>query len=119
MTNKILSLLFLITFLLLACNRKGNQDGLNAKQNETSIQNPNGVINRVFKDSNGTKLYLTFDNTKQLAILKYKGDTIVLKSKTSASGFLYTNAQYKLRGKGDSLQLTKDGVLIFEHSKAN
>ena len=119
MTNKISSLLFITIFLLLACNQKRNQDGLNTKQNQISIQNPNGVINKVFKDSNGTKLYLTFDNTKQLATLKYKGDTIVLKSKTSASGFLYTNAQYKLRGKGDSLQLTKDGVLIFEHSKAH
>ena len=66
-------------------------------------------------DINGKTLEVTYDNSKDVATIKFDGQTSELVSQKPASGIWYKNDQYELRGKGNDIELTKDGKLVFEH----
>jgi membrane-bound inhibitor of C-type lysozyme len=71
------------------------------------------IVNSSAVDKKGNKLEMSFNNTKNIVILKFKGKTIELKGQTPASGIWYKNDRYELRGKGENIDLTKDGKTIF------
>ncbi|MCP9237845.1 MliC family protein [Lewinella sp. JB7] len=73
------------------------------------------IIHRSFTDARGNQLDLSFDNSRQTVAINFGGETAELASRHPASGFWYTDERYELRGKGDDLQLAKDGTVIFEH----
>lgn len=67
-------------------------------------------------DKNGKTLEVTYDNAKDVATIKFDGQTSELIGQKPASGMWYKNDQYELRGKGNDIELKKDGVTIFEHT---
>ena len=71
------------------------------------------IVNSSAVDKKGNKLEMSFNNTKNTVTLKFKGKTIVLKGQTPASGIWYKNDHYELRGKGENIDLTKNGKIIF------
>lgn len=68
------------------------------------------------KNEKGDVLNVTFNNTAGTAKAYLNGgEQIDLKQEKAASGIWFKNDQYQLRGKGNDLQLTKDGKVVFEH----
>jgi membrane-bound inhibitor of C-type lysozyme len=65
-------------------------------------------------DSNGKKLDMTFNNTKDTATLVFNGEITELEGQKPASGIWYKNDHYELRGKDESVELSKDGKVIFK-----
>lgn len=59
---------------------------------------------------------LTFNNTKGTVTLNFNGETSELVAQKSASGMWYKNDMYELRGKGNDLELKKDGNIVFTHT---
>lgn len=67
-------------------------------------------------DKSGKTLEVTYDNAKDIATINFDGQTSELKSQKPASGIWYKNDTYELRGKGNDIELKKDGVTVFEHA---
>ncbi|HMT70697.1 MAG TPA: hypothetical protein PKD16_11075, partial [Saprospiraceae bacterium] len=55
-----------------------------------------------------------FDNAKGTATVQYNGETIELITDNPASGISYKNDHYQLMGKGEYVEFSKDGNLIFK-----
>lgn len=75
------------------------------------------IVKSTLKDSSGKTVEVTFDNSKDIAILVFNGESLELKGQRPASGIWYKNDHYELRGKGDDIQLSKDGKIVFENAK--
>ena len=59
---------------------------------------------------------MTFNNTTNEAkVYLDGGKQIELIGQRPASGFWYKNENYELRGKGENVELTKDGETIFKN----
>lgn len=115
--KKLLFIAFATVFLL-ACNQsanteKTNTDTLLTTDKPHSVED--SIVHLTSMDKNNRKLDMEFNNTKGTATLILKNDTIHLQEQKSASGIWYTNEHYDLSGKGNDIQLKKDGKLIFEH----
>ena len=65
-------------------------------------------------DANGQKLEMTFDKIKDNVTVYFNNEEIKLTSQQPASGIWYKNDHYELRGKGEEIELTKDGSVIFK-----
>ena len=112
MTKTILTITLLSAFLLLSCTGSASKQD-NA---ETTTENvADDIVTTTSTDKNGKELEITFNNTKRTATLNFEGETIELTQKRAASGIWYTNDQYELRGKGNDIELRKDGEVVFEH----
>lgn len=106
----------LITLLFLtACTETTQQKAPQTVINKPVVDSTNNdeIISSSAKDKTGESLEMIFNNTKDIATLVFKGDTIVLNGQQPASGIWYQNNQYELRGKGDDIELSKDGKIIF------
>lgn len=73
------------------------------------------IVKNTLTDKDGKTLEITFNNTKNTATLVLDNQQIELTGQNPASGIWYKNDQYELRGKGESLELTKDGKIIFKN----
>ena len=60
---------------------------------------------------------MEFNNTKGTASLHFNNETIQLLSQKPASGIWYKNDHYELRGKGNDIELKKEGDVIFKHQE--
>mgnify|MGYP000886443310 FL=1 len=59
---------------------------------------------------------MTFNNTTNEAkIYLNGGEQIELVGQKPASGIWFKNDHYELRGKGESVELTKDGKTVFKN----
>lgn len=58
---------------------------------------------------------MTFNNTKNTATVVFNNETIELQGQKPASGIWYKNDHYELRGKGEEIELTKDGKTVFKN----
>ncbi len=73
------------------------------------------LVNSSLKDKEGRTLDMTFNNTTNtVKIYLNGGEQIELDGQRPASGIWYKNDQYELRGKGENLELTKDGAVVFK-----
>lgn len=103
--------------LLVACNN-GNETKVSevptAPQSSVAAT-PNVVKSRAI-GTDGTALEMSFDNDKNEASIDFKGENLVLEGQKPASGIWYKNDHYELRGKGEELELTKDGKSVFKSS---
>lgn len=61
------------------------------------------------------KLRVAHNNTKGTATLNFNGKTIEMLAQKSASRIWYKIDDYKLRGKSNHIDLTKDGKTMFKH----
>lgn len=103
--------------LLAACNNGAEK---NVAEAPTATQpsvtaTPNIVKSRAI-GAEGTSVEMSFDNDKNEANIDFKGEQLVLKGQRPASGIWYKNDHYELRGKGEELELTKDGKSVFKSS---
>ena len=67
--------------------------------------------------SSGNILLYTFDKTKSTMTIVLGDLKEELTQQRAASGIWYANEYYDLRGKGNEIELTKDGELLFKTSK--
>lgn len=112
MTTKILTITIFSAFILISCKEKSNQENV-AKPNFEKISDD--MVSVSSTDKNGKKLDLLFNNSKGTLTLQFNGETIELTQQLSGSGIRYKNEQYELRGKGNDIELKKDGIVLFEH----
>ncbi len=66
------------------------------------------------EDSSGSILVYTFDKNKSTMTIVFGDIKEELIQQRAASGFWYANNHYEVRGKGDEIELTKDGELLFK-----
>ena len=56
-----------------------------------------------------------FNITKGTATVTFEVETFELLQEKAASGIWYKNDTYELRGKGEEVELTKDGKVVFKN----
>lgn len=116
---KKLVLFFACAAMLAACNN-GNEK----KSSEAPVAGPSTVaatpdiVKSRAIGTEGTSMEMSFDNDKNEASLDFNGERLVLQGQRPASGIWYKNDHYELRGKGEELELTKDGKSIFKSSRS-
>ena len=115
MTKSILTMTMLTALFLSSCKESPKQENTETTSSE---QVADDIVRSTSTDADGNKLEMTFNNTKGTATLNFKGETIELVAEKSASGIWYTNEHYELRGKGNDIELKKDGELVFIHNDA-
>ena len=119
MNKTILTLAMTSALFLTSCNET-------AKQESTEITTANkpavdstivstDVIKTTSTDKDGKTLDMTVDPIKGVATVNFNGETIEMMQEKSASGVWFKNDTYELRGKGNDLELTKDGKVVFKH----
>ncbi|MCS4301621.1 MliC family protein [Chryseobacterium sp. BIGb0232] len=94
-----------------------SKDGKVVFQSAASTATADDILKSTLKDNSGKTLEVTFDNTKDIATLIFNGESLELKGQRPASGIWYKNDHYELRGKGDDVQLSKDGKVVFANIK--
>jgi membrane-bound inhibitor of C-type lysozyme len=112
MIKKIMTFAVLATLLFSACNGSSKQE--NAEKTTTEAISDE-VVTTTSTDADGQELKIVFNNTQGTATLDFKGEKIELVQERAGSGFWYKNDTYELRGKGNDMDLTKDGEVIFSH----
>lgn len=115
MFKSIFSIAIVGSLFLTSC--QNNTPSTNASSNPKQTETPTTVdeiVKSTATSKEGVKLEMAFNNTQNTATLVLNNETIELKGQTPASGIWYKNDHYELRGKGDDVELTKDGKSIFK-----
>lgn len=74
------------------------------------------IVSATIKNKEGQTLDMTFNNsTNQARVYLNGGEQIDMQGQNPASGIWYKNEHYELRGKGEQVELTKDGKTIFKN----
>ena len=106
----------MLTALFLgACKDSTKQENTNTTTTETVENTSDDITKTTSTSKDGKQLELVFNNTKGTVTVNFNNETIELLSEKPASGIWYKNNQYELRGKGNDIELKKDGNVIFEH----
>ncbi|WPR70574.1 MliC family protein [Flavobacterium sp. NG2] len=106
--------ILLTTLSLTSCKETAkteNEDSIT----ETVEKNTDNIVTNTATDKDGKKLEMSFNITKDIAVLHFEGETIELVGQKPASGIWYKNDTYELRGKGQEITLTKDGQTVFKN----
>ena len=112
MTKTILTIAVLTALLVTSCVGPAEKKNTETTTTETVADD---IVTTTSTDKDGQELEMTFNNTKGTATLNFKGETIELEQQKAASGIWYKNDHYELRGKGNDIDLTKDGEIVFTH----
>ena len=116
MTKKILTIAVIAMVFMTACKqtaKKGNTEKTNTESTQATSDD---TVHQSLIDKDGNTLHMIFNNAKDIVTVEFKGEKTELPRKKSASGIWYANDQYELSGKGNDVQLKKDGKVIFEHT---
>lgn len=113
--TKILSLALLSVILLNSCKDNAKDENPETTTAESVESQSDDIVTSNLTNKEGKELKMRFNNTKGTASVDFQGETIEMNAERAASGIWYKNDHYELRGKGDDIQLTKDGNVIFEH----
>jgi len=84
---------------------------------ESSTATTGNIVDQTLTDAEGNELDMSFDNSRGVVVITFAGETAELPSQRPASGIWYANEQYELRGKGNDIQLKKDGEVVFDHEE--
>jgi membrane-bound inhibitor of C-type lysozyme len=94
---------------------KGNYIDLR-KDGNVVFSHKDEIVTTSLKDKEGQTLDITFNNTTNKAkVYLNGGEQIELVGQKPASGIWYKNDNYELRGKGENVELTKDGKTVFKN----
>lgn len=115
MTNKVLTIAMLSALFLTSCKETPKQEKAENRKTETVEKKADEIVTSLLTDKDGKKLEMSFNNTKDIATLKFNGEIIDLVGQKPASGIWYKNDHYELRGKGNNIELTKDGKTVFKN----
>lgn len=113
--TKTFTLLFAAALVLNACKDKAKDKIGETIATERTDNPTDEVVTNTLTSNDGKELKMNFNNTKGTATLNFQGETIEMNAERAASGIWYKNDHYELRGKGNDIQLTKDGNVVFEH----
>lgn len=114
MTTKILTIVILAALFMNAC-KEPKLKTADTTSTELVEKVDANISKRTSTDKDGKKLEMTFNNDEGTATLTFNGETIVLVAQKAASGIWYKNENYELRGKGNDIELKKDGNVVFTH----
>ena len=115
MIKSILTIGLIGAMALTSCKETPKQENVEPTKTKTAANDTDDIVTDTSVDKDGNKLEMSFNNSKGTATLNFKGETIALAQERAGSGIWYKNDTYELRGKGNDLQLTKDGNVVFEH----
>ena len=115
MTKKILTIAILTALFINACKETPKQETAETTSTELVEKVDCDIVKSSSTDKDGKKLEMTFNNAKGKATLNFNGETIKLVAQKAASGIWYKNENYELRGKGNDIELKKDGNIVFTH----
>lgn len=115
MKKTILATALLTAILFASCDNKVNKDNAENATSEKVENTSDDIVTATSTNADGQVLTMTFNNTKGTATVHFNGETIELKQERAGSGIWYKNDTYELRGKGNDIQLTKNGNVVFEH----
>lgn len=95
---------------------KGKENDIElTKDGKIIFEHKDDIVTGSLKNSKGQTLDMIFNNTANTAKVYFNGgEQIDLIGQQSGSGIWYKNEHYELRGKGDDVQLTKDGKVLYE-----
>lgn len=103
------------SLLLISCKETTRQESAETTTTEIAESSADDIVTTTSTDKDGNTLDIAINNTKGTATINLNGETIKLDQQRAASGIWYKNENYELRGKGNDIQLTKDGSVVFEH----
>ncbi|EGV42487.1 hypothetical protein BZARG_2224 [Bizionia argentinensis JUB59] len=115
MKKIILTITLLTALIFTACKENSKQDEA-ITTTEEAMQNNDDIVKTVSTDKDGKTLELVFNNTENTTTLNFNGETITLEAQKAASGIWYKNENFELRGKGNNLELKKNGEVVFYHT---
>ena len=119
MNKTILTLALTSALFLTSCNETAKQESTEiTTATEPAIDSTmvnTDVIKTTSTDKDGKTLDMVVDPIKGIATVIFNGETIEMMQEKSASGVWFKNDTYELRGKGNDLELTKDGKVVFKH----
>jgi membrane-bound inhibitor of C-type lysozyme len=98
-----------------ACQETSKQENIETTSVDSSVIVGDDIVKTSSTNKDGEKLDMSFNNTKGTATLNFKGEIIELAQGRAASGIWYKNDIYELRGKGNDIELKKDGKVVFKH----
>lgn len=110
----ILASITVATFLA-ACNQQQKQENTEGVKTEVTAKSSDDIVTQSLTDNAGNKLDMTFDNSKDIVTITFKGETAELTAQKAASGIWYKNDHLELIGKGNDITLSKDDQVIFKH----
>lgn len=102
---------------LISCNEVAKSNNKEAASPETVIRSNDEIATNTAIDESGRKLVMEFNNTKDIVTVKFNDEMLELVSQKPASGIWYKNDHYELRGKGEEVELLKDGQPVFNNNK--
>lgn len=110
----ILASITVATFLA-SCNQQQKQENTEGVKTEVTAKSSDDIVTQSLTDNAGNKLDMTFDNSKDIVTITFKGETAELTAQKAASGIWYKNDHLELIGKGNDITLSKDDQVIFKH----
>ena len=119
MNKTILTLALTSALFLTSCNETAKQESTEiTTATEPAVDSTmvsTDVIKTTSTDKDGKTLDMSVDPIKGIATVNFNGESIEMVQEKSASGVWFKNDTYELRGKGNDLELTKDGKVVFKH----
>ncbi len=115
MAKKILTIAMLTALVVNSCKEAPKQENAETSKTETVKKTADEIVKNSSTDKNGKKIEMSFNNTKDIVTVNFNGETFDLVGQRTGSGIWYKNENYELRGKGNDVELTKDGKVVFEH----
>ncbi len=115
MKKTFLTITVITALFFISCKDNANKDNLENTTTETVDNTADDIVTATSTNVDGQVMHMTFNNAKGTASVTFNGETIDLNQERAGSGIWYKNDTYELRGKGNDIQLTKDGNVIFEH----
>ncbi|MBU2949942.1 MliC family protein [Tamlana agarivorans] len=111
MIRKVLTIIIVFSLVLISCKEvQSNETGVKPMEVVTDE-----IVESTVTDESGKTLYMTFNNTKGTVTIDFEGEITELKRERTGSGFWYKNDTYNLRGKGESMILKRDDVVVFKN----
>lgn len=116
MIKEILILTIFAALVLTSCKEEIKRNNLqNVITEDTDSKESQEVFTSTSTDKFGNKLEMTFDDLNDKVIVVFNGEEIEMTGQKPASGIWYKNDNYELRGKGNDIELKKDGKTVFKH----
>ena len=118
MNKTILTIAMTSALFLTSCKDTAKTENTEVTSTTETVEQPNSneIVKTTSTDKSGKTLDMAVDPIKGLATVNFNGETIELIQEKSASGIWFKNDTYELRGKGNDLELKKDGKVVFEHT---
>ncbi len=110
----ILASITVATFLA-SCNQQQKQENTEGVKTEVTAKSSDDIVTQSLTDNAGNKLDMTFDNSKDIVTITFKGEKAELTAQKAASGIWYKNDHLELIGKGNDITFSKDDQVIFKH----